>query len=272
MKQKLPKTFTAALAAAPPPRLATWPKNRDKSLREYAAKRDPAQTPEPYTDKAKKTSSKKGVHRFVIQKHDASRLHYDFRLEMQGVLRSWAVPKGPPTKLREARLAMHVEDHPLDYADFEGTIPPGNYGAGTVMVWDQGTYEDITGNPAAAYHAGKMHLVMHGKKLRGEWIVVKDRRDEEGNRWLLIKAGEDLPPISTKRDDTSVISGRSMKRIAEDNDAQWQSHRAASSRKTRSRLGSAKSTPAPRRRPRKTAPSAKPRAARKTTASAKSRR
>ena len=109
---------------------------------------------------------------------------------MQGVLRSWAVPKGPPTKLREARLAMHVEDHPLDYADFEGTIPPGNYGAGTVMVWDQGEYEDLTGNPAAAFHQGKMHVIMRGKKLKGEWILVKDRREEDSNKWLLIKAGK----------------------------------------------------------------------------------
>ena len=85
-------------------------------------------------------------------------------------------PKGPPAKLREARLAMHVEDHPLEYADFEGTIPPGNYGAGTVMVWDQGEYEDITGNPSRAYHSGKMHLLMRGRKLQGEWILVKDKR------------------------------------------------------------------------------------------------
>src|SRR5205823_11075072 len=101
----------------------------------------------------------KGPHRFVIQKHAARHLPYDFRLEMQGVLRSWAVPKGPPMKLRESRLAMHVEDHPLEYEKFEGTIAPGNYGAGAVMVWDFGFYGDISGNEAAAFHSGKMHLV-----------------------------------------------------------------------------------------------------------------
>ena len=103
--------------------------------------------------------------------------------------------RGPCRKVRrlsrsEARLAMHVEDHPLEYASFEGTIPPGNYGAGTVMVWDHGEYEDLTGNPAAAFHAGKMHVILRGKKLKGEWILVKDRREEDSNKWLLIKAGE----------------------------------------------------------------------------------
>ncbi|MDB6120785.1 MAG: polymerase LigD, ligase domain protein [Verrucomicrobiaceae bacterium] len=120
-------------------------------------------------------------------------------------------------------MAMHVEDHPMDYADFEGTIPKGNYGAGTVMVWDQGVYEDITGNATSAYYKGKLHIVMEGKKLKGEWILVKDRRDQdEGNRWLLIKAGKPLK-LSAKADDTSVISGRSMAKIAKDNDAQWHS-------------------------------------------------
>ncbi len=206
LKQRLPVAFTKALAAGPAPRLASWPKNRDKSLREYTAKRDLTKTPEPAARVAAKASESKGHHRFVIQKHAASHLHYDWRLEMQGVLRSWAVPKGPPMALKEARLAMHVEDHPLEYEKFEGTIPPGNYGAGTVMVWDYGVYDDITGNAAAAFHSGKMHIVMQGQKLKGEWILVKDKREPESNKWLLIKAGESLPPISAKMDDTSAIS------------------------------------------------------------------
>ncbi len=233
LRQNLPAAFTKALAAGPAPKLSSWPRNRnksgqdhDKSLREYAAKRDHTRTPEPAATPRSKIVAGEGVQRFVIQKHEASHLHYDWRLEMQGVLRSWAVPKGPPLKMREARLAMHVEDHPLDYADFEGTIPPGNYGAGTVMVWDQGEYEDLTGNPAAAFHQGKMHVVMRGKKLRGEWILVKDRREEAGNKWLLIKAGK-AQTISAKADDQSAISGRTMQQIARDNDAQWQSNTPA---------------------------------------------
>jgi bifunctional non-homologous end joining protein LigD len=228
IQQKLPSGFTEALAAGPPQTLSSWPRNRgkvrDKSLREYAAKRDHSKTREPAALPANEAKDER-ILRFVIQKHQASHLHYDWRLEMQDVLRSWAVPKGPPTKLREARLAMHVEDHPLEYADFEGTIPPGNYGAGTVMVWDRGEYEDLTGNPAAAFHSGKLHIIMRGTKLRGEWILVKDRREEDSNKWLLIKAGESLSPFSGKMDDSSAVSGRSMNEIAEANDAQWQSNR-----------------------------------------------
>jgi bifunctional non-homologous end joining protein LigD len=238
LQQKLPSAFMEALAASPPPKLSSWQRNRgktssDKSLREYAAKRDHAKTPEPVAGPIAEDAKGEGIHRFVIQKHQASRLHYDWRLEMEGVLRSWAVPKGPPTGLREARLAMHVEDHPLEYADFEGTIPEANYGAGTVMLWDRGEYEDLTGNPAAAFHAGKLHVIMRGAKLIGEWILVKDRRDEDGNRWLLIKAGESLPPFSEAIDDSSVLSGRTMTEIRQDNDAQWQSNRPASSTKTK---------------------------------------
>ena len=232
LRQKLPRAFTQALAAGPTPKLVSWQRHgangkavKDKSLKEYSAKRDPTRTPEPMSRKARGTRKQKGVHRFVVQKHDASHLHYDWRLEMQGVLRSWAVPKGPPKEPRETRLAMHVEDHPLAYAKFEGTIPEGNYGAGTVMVWDQGEYEDLTGNPAAAYHQGKMHLIMRGKKLKGEWIMVKDRRDEDGNKWLLIKAGEPLK-LSAKADNTSAVSGRSMSQIAKANDQQWHSNRS----------------------------------------------
>ena len=228
LKQEIPKAFTEAIAAGPKPRLLSWQRKRgrteDKSIREYAAKRDLARTPEPAGSIAAE-SRRNHSRRFVIQKHQARRLHYDLRLEMEGVLRSWAVPKGPPTKLREARLAMHVEDHPLEYGDFEGIIPPGNYGAGTVMVWDAGEYEEETGNPVKAFYSGKLHLLVRGRKLKGEWILVKDKNEEESNRWLLIKAGEDLPPISAKGDDTSVLSGRSMRRITEDKDAQWESNR-----------------------------------------------
>jgi bifunctional non-homologous end joining protein LigD len=228
LRQSLPAAFTKALASGAPPKLSTWPRNRnksgrdhDRSLREYAAKRDHSKTPEPAAKPIAKRAKGKGIHRFVIQKHEASHLHYDWRLEMEGVLRSWAVPKGPPLKLREARLAMQVEDHPLEYADFEGTIPKGNYGAGTVMVWDHGEYEDLTGNPAEAFRAGKMHVILRGTKLTGEWILVKDRREEESNKWLLIKAGE-AQTLSAKADDTSAVSQRSMKEIAKANDAQWQ--------------------------------------------------
>ncbi|MBV9105905.1 MAG: non-homologous end-joining DNA ligase [Verrucomicrobia bacterium] len=234
LKQMLPPAFTAALAAGPTQKLSSWPRSRtktgDKSLREYEAKRDHTRTPEPAAKTTVRKAKRKGLYRFVIQKHQAGHLHYDWRLEMQGVLRSWAVPKGPPTKLREARLAMHVEDHPLEYGDFEGTIPSGNYGAGTVMLWDRGEYEDVTGNPTGAFYAGKLHLVLRGTKLKGEWILVKNHR-EENNKWLLIKAAESLPPFPEEVDDRSVLSGRSMAEIAKANDAQWQSNRPAAPRK-----------------------------------------
>jgi len=221
------------MAAGPKPRLLSWQrrgsKAGDKSLREYSEKRDYGRTPEPTARPS--AGRRRAGWRFVIQKYQASHLHYEWRLEMEGVLRSWAVPKGPPPKLREARLAMRVEDHPLEYADFEGVIPAGNYGAGRVLVWDQGEYEERTGNPSRAFYSGKMHLLMRGKKLRGEWILRKDKREEDSNKWLLIKVGEELPPISAKRDDTSVLSGRSMRKISEANDAQWQSNRPATSAK-----------------------------------------
>jgi bifunctional non-homologous end joining protein LigD len=237
LEQTLPSAFMEALAAGARPKLSSWQGKRtgtrDKSLREYAAKRDYAQTPEPAADASTRNAKRTGSLRFVVQKHQARQLHYDFRLEMQGVLRSWAVPKGPPTQLREARLAMHVEDHPLEYEDFEGTIPPGNYGAGTVMVWDRGEYEDLTGNPVAAFYAGKLHLILHGTKLKGEWILVKDRHEEESNKWLLIKAGKSIRPFSKKVDDRSAKTGRSMSQITQANDAQWQSNRSAAPTKRR---------------------------------------
>src|SRR5437899_540358 len=138
----------------------------------YRRKRDLRLTPEPPGKNAAR--SKKGL-LFVIQKHAASHLHYDFRLEMDGVLKSWAVPKGLPLKRGERRLAVEVEDHPLEYGNFEGVIPEGNYGAGTVMVWDTGTYQVLGDDPLEQLKNGKLHFVLNGKKLKGEWALVRMR-------------------------------------------------------------------------------------------------
>jgi len=195
------------------------------SLKEYQTKRNFRRTAEPSGRARKRPAAKEPF--FVVQKHDASRLHYDFRLEMQGVLKSWAVPKGFPTTHGDRRLAVQVEDHPIDYAQFEGTIPEGNYGAGTVMVWDIGTYAVSGGNPPQALEDGKLHLTLRGKKLKGEWALVRmrPREHEDKPQWLLLKAGDNLPAISPRSDDQSVLTRRSMKKIAADNDAQWQSNR-----------------------------------------------
>jgi bifunctional non-homologous end joining protein LigD len=191
----------------------------DGSILAYRAKRDFTQTAEP--------SGKSGASRrkplFVIQKHDASHLHYDFRLELDGVLKSWAIPKGPQTDLETKRLAMMVEDHPYDYAHFEGTIPQGNYGAGTVMVWDIGTWENLGPEPRQGLKSGKLHFQLNGSKLKGEWALVKMHgpRATKGNEWLLLKHGKAMKPISAKLDDTSAISGRSLEQIARSHDRQW---------------------------------------------------
>src|SRR5512141_1762284 len=140
-------------------------------LKEYKAKRNFRQTPEP----AGKVFASHPVSRFVVQKHAATRLHYDFRLEMEGVLKSWAVPKGFPAKRGDRRLAVEVEDHPMEYGGFEGTIPEGNYGAGTVMLWDRGTYRISGDDPIGSLRAGKLHLFLEGNKLKGEWTLVRMR-------------------------------------------------------------------------------------------------
>lgn len=200
------------------------------SLREYKAKRNFRRTAEPAGAARKNPSVKEPF--FVVQKHDATRLHYDFRLEMDGVLKSWAVPKGFPTTRGDRRLAVQVEDHPIDYGQFEGTIPEGNYGAGTVMVWDMGSYEVSGGSPAQAFEDGKLHLRLHGKKLKGEWALVRMRPGEHDDKpqWLLLKSGSDLSAISARADDQSVLTRRSMQKIASDNNAQWQSNRTATRR------------------------------------------
>jgi bifunctional non-homologous end joining protein LigD len=159
-------------------------------LNKYQKMRDFGVTPEP-AGKVKPVKGKKPI--FVIQKHHASRLHYDFRLEMEGVLKSWAVPKGPSYDPTVKRLAMMTEDHPYDYAKFEGVIPEGNYGAGNVIIWDQGTWDFVVpGDDAVkALKSGKLTFRLNGKKMFGEWALVRisgrGRTGDKGNEWLLLK-------------------------------------------------------------------------------------
>jgi bifunctional non-homologous end joining protein LigD len=183
-------------------------------LDDYKRKRDFRASSEPKGKKRTAKRRKSGA-KFVIQKHDASRLHYDFRLEMDGVLKSWAIPKGLPWIKGEKHLAVEVEDHPVDYADFEGTIPKGQYGGGTVMVWDGGTYEVEGGEPVRALHSGRLTLHMDGEKAQGEWTLIRFKGRESKPQWLLLKTGEGVKPISRKRDDQSAKTGRTMKQIAE---------------------------------------------------------
>jgi bifunctional non-homologous end joining protein LigD len=197
---------------------------RPDALRRYAAKRDFRKTAEP-SPCAPQRSRQGSRRRFVIQKHAASHLHYDFRLEMHGVLKSWSVPKGPPFKKDERRLAMPTEDHPIAYLDFEGIIPKGQYGGGTVMVWDIGTYELIEGN----YYKGMLRVYLNGAKLKGEWTIKrfaagKDERDQR-DKWHFIKTDRNVRAVSRKRDDESALTKRTMKEIALAADATWQSNR-----------------------------------------------
>lgn len=202
LKQKLPKGFSAAPA-----------------LSEYSRKRDFTRTAEP---PPKVERGPAGPERnFVIQKHAASHLHYDFRLEMDGTLKSWAVPKGLPYEPGVKRSAFAVEDHPLNYMRFEGTIPQGQYGGGTVMVWDIGTYRVTKGD----YGSGRLHLELKGRKLKGAWRMFKIRSQEGKDVWLIEKEGGAMKPLTPRQEDASVLTRRSMARIAKDNDAQWDSSR-----------------------------------------------
>ncbi|PWU18530.1 MAG: ATP-dependent DNA ligase [Verrucomicrobia bacterium] len=198
------------------------------SLGKYRVKRDFSRTREPAGRKPG-PRLRKG-HSFVVQKHAARRLHYDFRLEMAGVLKSWAVPKGFPTARGDRHLAIEVEDHPLEYRDFEGTIPEGNYGAGTVMVWDKGTYDVSGGDSLRALEQGKLHLTLEGKKLKGEWTLVRMRRSDEDDKtqWMLIKSGNDMPPLSARAESHSAATGRTMEQIASaKKKSEWQSNRTS---------------------------------------------
>src|SRR6267143_336307 len=167
----------------------------------YRRKRDFRRTPEPPGTTT--AASKKGL-LFVIQKHAASRLHYDFRLELDGVLKSWAVPKGPSLDPGEKRLAVEVEDHPVEYGSFEGRIPKGQYGGGSVLLWDRGTWVPI-GDPHEGLRRGNLKLELRGKKLKGKWALIRMRgRDPEESKknWLLIKERD--PGARTKRKDILV--------------------------------------------------------------------
>ncbi|HEU4561781.1 MAG TPA: DNA polymerase ligase N-terminal domain-containing protein, partial [Longimicrobium sp.] len=206
-------------------------------LTEYHRKRDFKKTPEPRGHEHPSDGPALG---FVIQKHAASHLHYDFRLELEGVLKSWAVPKGPSYDPTVKRLAVHVEDHPIEYGDFEGIIPKGEYGGGTVMLWDNGTWEPLD-DPHKAYRKGHLRFALHGQKMRGAWHLVRSRRaGDEGQKeqWLLFKDDDDTAyPESegrvTETEALSVKTGRSMEEIAADADATWHSNRDAKDAVTR---------------------------------------
>ena len=195
----------------------------------YRKKRNFKTTPEP-AGRVRRARSKAPA--FVIQKHAASHLHYDFRLELNGVLLSWAVPKGPSLDPHDKRLAMHVEDHPIEYGDFEGVIPPKQYGSGTVLLWDRGTWQP-QGDAETAYREGKLKFELHGAKLRGGWMLVKSHGGKYGGdkSWLLIKendayarTGADAHIIDTEPD--SVASGRSLEAIAANPDRVWHSNKS----------------------------------------------
>jgi len=194
-------------------------------LQRYREKRDFAVTPEPKGG----TRSKTGFS-YVIQKHAARQLHYDFRLELDGVLLSWAVPKGPSLDPKVRRLAMQTEDHPIEYGGFEGTIPPGEYGGGTVMVWDRGTWEPLE-DPRKGYAQGHLRFALHGEKLRGNWHLVRTgKADAEKKGWLLFKSRDDeaRTDASIVQDQlSSALTGRTMDQIASARDKVWHSNRGA---------------------------------------------
>jgi len=186
------------------------------ALTEYQAKRDFKITPEPKGSGKRKLAPNLS---FVVQKHQASHLHYDFRLEWKGVLLSWAIPKGPSLDPSTKRLAMAVEDHPLEYGGFEGIIPEGQYGGGTVMVWDRGTWESEDPDVDACLKKGELKFVLHGSKLKGSWVLVRTKGIGKSTRsaWLLIKHKDQYASVQdvVTSKPRSVLSRRSMAGIAE---------------------------------------------------------
>ncbi len=245
-------------------------------LKKYRSMRDFGATPEPSGGKPKKTR----LPIFVIQKHAATRLHYDFRLEMEGVLKSWAIPKGPSYDPTVKRLAMMTEDHPYDYASFEGVIPAGNYGGGNVIIWDNGTWElTEPDDPAQGIKWGKLAFRMYGKKMFGEWALVKikGRPGSKGNEWLLLKHRDEFanPDVDvTEVAPRSIISDMTIDEIGASKRT-WQSNRPASTSAKHtptlaSRLEAEKVKKSTKKRPSASPPSRSARAPKKA-ASARSR-
>jgi bifunctional non-homologous end joining protein LigD len=244
LKQNLPEQFRqlrmqslgsarasrAAFGASPKARTETGARGRtpehararplpSRDLEKYAAKRDFTRTDEPGPT-APRRSRQGSRRRFVIQKHAASHLHYDFRLEMHDVLKSWAVPKNLSLKEGETRTAFETEDHPIDYLEFEGIIPEGEYGGGTVMVWDIGTYEVLEGN----YWKGALTVFLSGKKLKGEWTLTRTESQEGKAKWFVRKTGGKARAISKKRESVSALTGRTIEQIAGERSAVWRSN------------------------------------------------
>jgi bifunctional non-homologous end joining protein LigD len=222
------RATTARAATAKPVKPASSP---ERQLTEYRRKRDFTRTAEPRGGSARP----KPKLDFVIQKHAARNLHYDLRLELDGVMKSWAVPKGPSLDPAVKRLAMEVEDHPIEYNKFEGTIPQGEYGGGTVMLWDRGTYgyggtdPDPLEGLRRGYAKGDLKFVLNGQRLKGSWVLVRMRRDRPGKaQWLLIKHRDEhaVPGSDVAADNqTSVSTGRSMDEIASGRSRVWRSNR-----------------------------------------------
>ena len=214
-------------------------------LDRYRDKRDPLRTPEPFGPRgaAAAVADPLAPRPFVVQKHAARRLHWDFRLELDGTLRSWAVPKGPSYDPADKRMAVEVEDHPIEYADFEGTIPAGNYGAGAVIVWDQGTWIPRA-DPRAGLEKGKLVFELVGYKLRGEWTLVRTRREGGKHQWLLMKHRDALAGPGRKVAEESVLTGRTLEEVARGDD------RAAAAIAEARRLGApARRSDGPEERP-----------------------